>query len=146
MKETLRAHLKSAMKEKNTDKKLIIQNILGEIQKDEIKLKRDLNEQEQIAHIKTYKKNLEELKATALENDASNSHADAIKSIDNKLEIIKEISPQFLSEDEILSLLISDGATKGDNVGKIIGSFMKNHGKLAEGKLVKKVVEENFGK
>lgn len=140
MKEKLMKELKQAMKDKDVLKKGLLQLLIAGIKNEEIKEKRELTEDEQLAVIKR------ELKQTkdSLEHAVNADREDIAEEQRKKITMLESFLPRFLTEDEILEVLKSKGAEKGMNKGQLIGMVMKEHKSEVDGSLVNKVVTENF--
>lgn len=140
MKEQLMKELKQAMKDKDVLKKGLLQLLIAGIKNEEIKEKRELTEDEQLAVIKR------ELKQTkdSLAQAESAKREDIAEEQRKKIAMLESFLPKFLTEDEILEVLKSKGAEKGMNKGQLIGMVMKEHKSEVDGSLVNKVVTENF--
>lgn len=66
-----------------------------------------------------------------------------------ELEILKEFMPEQMGEDEIRALIkqavAETGATSAQDMGKIMGNLMPKVKGKADGGLVNKIVQEEFG-
>ncbi|MFS0575481.1 GatB/YqeY domain-containing protein [Sporosarcina sp. 179-K 3D1 HS] len=138
LKERLLADMKTAMKEKDSVKKGVVNLLRAGLQNQEIEQKRELTEEEEIKivqrELKQTKQSLEEA-----QNAGRDDIAEAEKA---KITIIESYLPKQLTEDELKALIQSLGIAKDMPMGQAVGLMMKEVGGRAEGKVVSKVVKE----
>lgn len=140
MKNALHSELMKAMKEKNEQLKGIVRLIMANVKNEEIKLKRELTDDEVLTLIKREHKQTKE----ALLGAESASREDLIAKENSKLAILESYMPSMLTEDEIKEVLLNAGAEVGMPMGRLMGMVMKDHKAEVDGALVRKVIEDEF--
>ncbi|MFC4408862.1 GatB/YqeY domain-containing protein [Chungangia koreensis] len=136
--DTLMADMKTAMKEKDTVRKGVINLIRAGIKNQQLELKRELTEEEEIQIVQR------ELKQTkqSLEEAEKANREDIVEAEKEKITIIEHYLPKQLSKEELLELIQSLGIEKGTPMGQAIGQVMKEVAGRAEGKVVSATVKE----
>lgn len=136
--DTLMADMKTAMKEKDAVRKGVINLIRAGIKNQELELKRELTEEEEIQVVQR------ELKQTkqSLEEAEKANREDIVEGEKVKITIIEQYLPKQLSKEELLELIKSLGIEKGTPMGQAIGQVMKEVAGRAEGKVVSETVRE----
>jgi len=136
--DTLMADMKTAMKEKDTVRKGVINLIRAGIKNQELDLKRELTGEEEIQIVQR------ELKQTkqSLEEAEKANREDIVAAEKEKIAIIEQYLPKQLSKEELLELIQSLGIEKGTPMGQAIGQVMKEVAGRAEGKVVSETVRE----
>lgn len=138
LKERLLADMKAAMKEKDQIKKGVVNLLRAGLQNQEIELKRELTEEEEIKIVQR------ELKQTkqSLEEAQKANREDIVEAEKAKIAIIETYLPKQLSIDEVKELIQSLGIEKDTPMGQAVGRVMKEVGGRAEGKVVSQAVKE----
>ncbi|GKV70042.1 hypothetical protein NCCP2716_25400 [Sporosarcina sp. NCCP-2716] len=138
LKTTLLADMKTAMKEKDTVKKGVINLLRAGIQNQELELKRELNEEEEL---KVVQRELKQTKQS-LEEGEKAGREDIVSAEKEKITIIENYLPKQLSHDEVLQLIETLGITKDTPMGQAVGQVMKETAGRAEGKVVSQAVKD----
>lgn len=134
----LMADMKTAMKEKDTVRKGVINLIRAGIKNQELELKRELTEEEEIQIVQ---RELKQTKQSLDEAEKANRE-DIVEAEKEKIAIIENYLPKQLSKEELLELIQSLGIEKGTPMGQAIGLVMKEVAGRAEGKVVSATVKE----
>lgn len=114
--------------------------IKANIENEAIAKKRNLTDEEIMAIIRKERRQ----SIDALEAGHKAGRTDIVDKYTKVVELLDRYLPKQLTEDEILNILSSLGAKKGDNQGKLIGLVMKDHRALVQADVVKKVIADNF--
>lgn len=114
--------------------------IKANIENEAIAKKRNLTDEEIMAIIRKERRQ----SIDALEAGHKAGRTDIVDKYTKVVELLDQYLPKQLTEDEILNILSSLGAKKGDNQGKLIGLVMKDHRALVQADVVKKVIADNF--
>lgn len=114
--------------------------IKANIENEAIAKKRNLTDEEVMALIRKERRQ----SIDALEAGHKAGRTDIVDKYTKVVELLDQYLPKQLTEDEILNILSSLGAKKGDNQGKLIGLVMKDHRALVQADVVKKVIADNF--
>ncbi|MCM3759111.1 GatB/YqeY domain-containing protein [Sporosarcina aquimarina] len=138
LKKTLMADMKTAMKEKDTVKKGVINLLRAGIQNQELELKRDLTEEEEL---KVVQRELKQTKQSLEEGQKANRE-DIVAAETEKITIIEHYLPKQLSVDEVKELIAKLGISKESSMGQVVGQMMKETAGSAEGKVVSQAVKE----
>lgn len=138
LQETLMADMKAAMKEKDTLKKGVINLLRAGLKNDELELKRELTEEEEI---KIVQRELKQTKQSLEEAEKAN-RPDLVESEKAKVTIIEKYLPTQLTPDELKEIIVKLGIEKGTPMGQAIGLVMKEVGGRAEGKVVSSTVKD----
>lgn len=144
MKEKLLNDLKNAMKNQNKDLLNVIRMIKGAIQLEEIKLKRELTDNEVVEvvskQIKQRNETISEIKNTGRE--------DLIKKTEKEIEILNSYMPEQLSDeeiDEIITKAIDEVKPNSPNdIGKIMGKISPLLKGKADMTLVNKKIKDKL--
>lgn len=138
LKDRLMADMKTAMKEKNQMKKGVINLLRAGLQNEQLELKRELTEEEEIKIVQR------ELKQTkqSLEEAQKADRQDIVEAEQGKIAIIEEYLPQQMNVEEVKELISSLGIPKDAAMGQAIGTVMKEVAGRAEGKTVSQAVKE----
>ena len=138
LKTTLLADMKTAMKEKDTLKKGVVNLLRAGIQSQELDLKRELTEEEEL---KVVQRELKQTKQS-LEEGQKAEREDIIEAETAKIAIIEQYLPKQLSVEEVKALIEKLGITKDTPMGQAVGQVMKATAGSAEGKVVSQAVKE----
>ncbi len=138
LKTTLLADMKTAMKEKDTVKKGVINLLRAGIQNQELALQRELTEEEEL---KVVQRELKQTKQS-LEEGEKAGREDIVSAEKEKIAIIETYLPKQLSHEEILQLIETLGITKETPMGQAVGQVMKETAGRAEGKVVSQAVKD----
>ncbi|REB05622.1 glutamyl-tRNA amidotransferase [Sporosarcina sp. BI001-red] len=138
LKKTLMADMKTAMKEKDTVKKGVINLLRAGIQNQELDLKRELTEEEEL---KVVQRELKQTKQSLEEGQKANRE-DIVAAEAEKITIVEHYLPKQLSVDEVKELIAKLGISKESSMGPVVGQIMKETAGSAEGKVVSQAVKE----
>ncbi|MGN7408943.1 MULTISPECIES: GatB/YqeY domain-containing protein [unclassified Sporosarcina] len=138
LKKTLMADMKTAMKEKDTVKKGVINLLRAGIQNQELDLKRELTEEEEL---KVVQRELKQTKQSLEEGQKANRE-DIVAAETEKITIIEHYLPKQLSVEEVKELIAKLGISKESSMGQVVGQMMKETAGSAEGKVVSQAVKE----
>lgn len=132
------ADMKTAMKEKDTLKKGVVNLLRAGIQNQELDLKRELTQEEEL---KVVQRELKQTKQS-LEEGQKAGREDIAEAETAKIAIIEQYLPKQLSVDEVKALIEELGITKDAAMGPTVGQVMKATAGSAEGKVVSQAVKE----
>ena len=136
--------LKNAMKEGNKDQVLAIRNILGRIKKVQVDSQKELKEDEIIAVINKYAKQLRD----SIEQFKSGNRLDLVEKENEELKIVQTFLPTQLSKEEIQKLTIDVieklNANSMADMGKVMKEIMNITKGSADGKLISVIVREEL--
>lgn len=142
LKDQLTAHMKEAMKAKQTERLGTIRQLRSAIKNKEIALGQELDDQAVIAVISTQVKQRRESAQMYREND----RPELADKEEAELAILQEYLPAQLGEAElrdIVSGVIAEvGATSAKDMGKVMPVVMSKTKGAADGKLVNQLVRE----
>lgn len=142
LKTQLTADMKEAMKAKEKERLTTIRQIKATLQNEEIKFKKELNEDEEIVvinrEVKQTKESLEGYKS------APGDYDEKIEELQNSLNVLMTYLPKQLSEDEVVKIVQETieaiGATSKGDMGKVMGAVMPKLKGKADGKLINQTV------
>lgn len=142
--EQLNSDMKQALKEKNKKKLNIIRMVKSSLQNEQIKLGRDLNDDEELTvlnrELKQRKDSLQEFEEAGRD--------DLVANLKEEITILDEYMPEQLSEEEVLQIVkdtISEvGATSKADMGKVMGALMPKVRGKADGSYVNKLVQQEL--
>lgn len=140
LKDKVKKDFFKAMKEKDTTTKGVLALLKARLESVEKENKGVITEEQEVLAVQS---ELKQTRASLLEAEKVDRQ-DVVELEKEKIAILESYLPEMLSEDEVLAILTESGASKGDNVGKLIGLVMKDHKGKVDGSLVRKVVMENF--
>ena len=144
MREKILTDLKNAMKNQNKDLLNVIRMVKGSVQLEEIKLKRELNDDEVIAVIAKQIKSKKDTIAEITNSDRQ----DLIKQLEKDIDILNKYMPELMSKEEIIKII--DNAfneinpTSPVDTGKIMGKVSPLLKGKADMTLVNKIVKEKL--
>lgn len=142
LKERLLEDLKNSMKEKNTNRKNVIQMVRAAILQKEKDNNIELND-DQIMEIisKEYKK-----RADSLEDYKKSERADLISQIEEEINVLKEYLPQKMETSEIekivKEIIEQTGATSMKDMGNVMKLAKEKCGLSAEGKTINEIAKK----
>ena len=140
----LQEKLITAMKAKDKDTLLGLRNIIGKLKARQIDKGEDLTKNECIQIIQSSAKQLTD----SIEQYEKGGRDDLAKVEAFELELIEKYLPEQLSEEEIRisvqKTIKSTGAKSMQDMGRVMGSVMKNLAGAVDGKVVQKIVQEKL--
>ena len=140
--DSIKEDLKDSIKKQDNVKKSVYRFILSAIHNEEIKLGKELDEDEVL---KLLIKQAQQRK-DSIEAFEKANRDDLVQKESQELEIISQFLPEQVSEEKIKELAakaISDtNAQSVKDLGKVMPLLMKQLGGKAEGKIVNKIVME----
>lgn len=144
MKEKILTDLKNAMKNQNKDLLNVVRMVKGAIQLEEIKVKRDLTDDEIVSviakQIKTRKETISELENT--------DRKDAVEQAKKEIAILEKYMPKMMDEDEITKVVESvfeEVKPAGpQDIGKVMGKVSALLKGKADMSTVNKIVKEKL--
>ena len=140
--DSIKEDLKDSIKKQDNVKKSVYRFILSAIHNEEIKLGKELGEDEVL---KLLIKQAQQRK-DSIEAFQKANRDDLVQKESQELEIISQFLPEQVSEEKIKELAakaISDtNAQSVKDLGKVMPLLMKQLGGKAEGKIVNKIVME----
>ncbi|PID21264.1 glutamyl-tRNA amidotransferase [Sporosarcina sp. P3] len=138
LKDRLMADIKTAMKEKDTMKKGVINLLRAGLQNESLELKRELTKEEEI---KIVQRELKQTKQSLEEGQKANRE-DIVEAEKAKIAIVESYLPKQMNVEEVKELIASLGISKDASMGQTIGVVMKEVAGRAEGKTVSQAVKE----
>lgn len=144
MRERILTDLITAMKMKDKDSLSVLRMIKGSMQLDEIKLKRELNDEEVIAviakQIKTRKESITEFE--------KGNRQDLIEQANKEIDILNKYMPEQLNEDELNKIITDVFAavtpSGPSDMGKIMGLVAPKVKGKADLSLVNKLIKKKL--
>lgn len=142
LKEKLMEDLKSAMKEKQVNRKNTVQMVRASILQVEKDKKIELND-EQILEViaKEFKK-----RNDSLADYEKSGREDLISQIKEEMAVLEEYLPKKLSEEELTikvqEIIAEVGATSMKDMGKIMKTAKEQLGLTADGKMINDIVKK----
>ena len=140
--DSLKQDLKEALKAQHNVKKSVYRFILSAIHNEEIKIGKQLNDEEVM---KLLIKQAQQRK-DSIEAFANAKRSDLVDKESEELEIISKYLPEQISEEKIKELaqkaIQETNAESVKDLGKIMPVLMKQLGGQADGKTVNKIVME----
>lgn len=142
LKEKLLEDLKTAMKEKNINRKNTVQMVRASILQVEKDKKIELNDDQILEVIaKEFKK-----RNDSLADYEKSGREDLINQIKEEMAVLEEYLPKKLSEEELtekIKVIISNvGATSMKDMGKIMKQAKEELGVTADGKMINEIVKK----
>ena len=142
LKEKLLEDLKSAMKDKNVNRKNTVQMFRAAILQVEKDKKIELNDDQILEVIaKEFKK-----RNDSLADYEKSGREDLISQIKEEMTVFEEYLPKKLSEEEltvkIKEIIFEVGATSMKDMGKIMKSAKEQLGVTADGKMINEIVKK----
>jgi uncharacterized protein YqeY len=140
--ETLKADLKTAMREKDIVKRDTIRLIMSAVKQIEVDERREVTETDLLKILQKAVKQREDAIGFAKEGNRD----DLIEQNEKEIAILKEYLPKQLSDDELkeaLKAIIDEvGATSMKDMGKVMGVASKKLSGQADGKRINLAVKE----
>ena len=140
----LQEELKAAMKAKDKATLTGLRNIIGKLKAQRIDKGEDLTDQECIQILQSSVKQLKD----SIEQYEKGGRDDLAKVEAFELKLIEKYLPEQLSEEEIRisvqKTIKSTGAKSLQDMGRVMGSVMKNLAGAVDGKVVQKIVQEKL--
>ena len=140
----LQEELKAAMKAKDKATLTGLRNIIGKLKAKRIDKGEDLTDQECIQILQSSVKQLKD----SIEQYEKGGRDDLAKVEAFELKLIKKYLPKQLSEEEIRisvqKTIKSTGAKSMQDMGRVMGSVMKNLAGAVDGKVVQKIVQDKL--
>ena len=140
----LQEELKAAMKAKDKATLTGLRNIIGKLKAQRIDKGENLTDQECIQILQSSVKQLKD----SIEQYEKGGRDDLAKVEAFELKLIKKYLPKQLSEEEIRisvqKTIKSTGAKSMQDMGRVMGSVMKNLAGAVDGKVVQKIVQEKL--
>ena len=140
----LQEELKAAMKAKDKATLTGLRNIIGKLKAQRIDKGDDLTDQECINILQSSVKQLKD----SIEQYEKGGRDDLAKVEAFELKLIEKYLPEQLSEEEIRisvqKTIKSTGAKSMQDMGRVMGSVMKNLAGAVDGKVVQKIVQEKL--
>ena len=144
LKTKLEDDLKRAMRERNAQRRDVIRYIRSEIRNQEIRLQRDLDDDDAIQVLSRQAQQ----RRDSIEAFQSANRQDLVEKERAELEIITEYLPQQMGEDEIRALVAQTvaetGAAGPRDMGKVMSAIMPQVRGRAEGRQVSALVSEKL--
>ena len=136
--------LKAAMKTKDKATLTGLRNIIGKLKAQRIDKGDDLTDQECIQILQSSVKQLKD----SIEQYEKGGRDDLAKVEAFELKLIEKYLPEQLSEEEIRisvqKTIKSTGAKSMQDMGRVMGSVMKNLAGAVDGKVVQKIVQDKL--
>ena len=134
LKERLQADMKTAMKEKDTDRRDTVRLLISEVKKKEIDVQHELHFSEELQLLQTQAKQ----RRDSIEQFRSGNRDDLADKEAAQLAIIESYLPQQMTDEE-LDEFIEDGvaqtgAKDPKDIGKLMGLLSKSTGGRVEGR------------
>lgn len=144
LKERLQADLKTAMREKDTDRRDTIRLLISEVKKKEIDQKHELHVSEEIQLLQSQAKQRKD----SIEQFQEGGRDDLVAREQAQLEIIESYLPQQMTQEE-LDEFIDDGITQSGaqdpkDMGKLMGLLSKSAGGRVEGRRLSDAVRQRL--
>ena len=140
----LQEELKAAMKAKDKATLTGLRNIIGKLKAQRIDKGEDLTDQECIQILQSSVKQLKD----SIEQYEKGGRDDLAKVEAFELKLIEKYLPKQLSEEEIRisvqKTIKSTGAKSMQDMGRVMGSVMKNLAGAVDGKVVQKIVQDKL--
>ena len=140
----LQEELKAAMKAKDKATLTGLRNIIGKLKAQRIDKGENLTDQECIQILQSSVKQLKD----SIEQYEKGGRDDLAEVEAFELKLIEKYLPEKLSEEEIRisvqKTIKSTGAKSMQDMGRVMGSVMKNLAGAVDGKVVQKIVQENL--
>lgn len=144
LKERLQADLKTAMREKDTDRRDTIRLLISEVKKKEIDQKHELHVSEELQLLQSQAKQRKD----SIEQFQEGGRDDLVAREQAQLEIIESYLPQQMTQEE-LDEFIDDGITQSGaqdpkDMGKLMGLLSKSAGGRVEGRRLSDAVRQRL--
>ncbi len=142
LKDRLQSDFKEAMKARDEIRKNTVNLARAAIKQYEVDNRAELDDQGVLAILTKQVK----MRKDALSDFEKAGRTDLLEAYNKEIEILMEYLPKQLSEEEILEIVKATAAELGieggkQNMGKLIGAVMPKVKGLADGAVVKKLIE-----
>ncbi|MGM0237745.1 GatB/YqeY domain-containing protein [Enterococcus sp. AZ103] len=139
---TLNDDMKTAMRAKDKESLQVIRMLKASVQNEQIKLGRDLNEDEELTVLSREMKQRRDSLAEFEKADRQ----DLVDKVKKEMVIVEKYSPAQLSNEEITEIvkaaIAKTGATSAREFGKVMGVVMPQVKGKADGNAVNAIVKE----
>ncbi|MBV7389178.1 GatB/YqeY domain-containing protein [Enterococcus alishanensis] len=139
---TLNDDMKTAMRAKDKESLQVIRMLKASVQNEQIKLGRDLNEDEELTVLSREMKQRRDSLAEFEKADRQ----DLVDKVKKEMVIVEKYSPAQLSNEEITEIvkaaIAKTGATSAKEFGKVMGVVMPQVKGKADGNAVNAIVKE----
>ena len=146
LKDTLMQDLKTAMKEKDTLRKLTITMLRAAIKQVEVDTREEMEDE---AIIDIVAKQVKQKRA-AIEEFKKGDRADLVEEAEAEIAVLAAYLPEQMSEDEIKALVEETisvvGATTMKDMGKVMGAMTPKTKGRADGKMISDIVKSLLSK
>lgn len=136
--------LKAAMIAKDKRRVDTLRNILSKLKMKEIKLKRQLTDDESLKVLQTMSKQIKD----SIEQFMEGGRDDLVANEKEELEILNEFLPKPMNEEEIIiiidKVIEETGATDIKDMGKVMGAVVIIVAGRADGKIISRIVREKL--
>ena len=143
---TLNDDMKTAMKAKEKETLQVIRMLKASLQNEQIKVGRELNEEEELTILSREMKQRRE----SLTEFAKADRQDLVDKVKGEITIVEKYLPAQLTEEEIRQIVAAaieqTGATSAQEFGKVMGAVMPKVKGKADGNVVNSVVKELLNK
>ena len=144
MQKQLQKDLIQAMKDKDEVKKDTLRLIISEMKNEQIKQKKELNEEDNLKIIKRGIKTRKE----SIELFNRGNRVDLSKKTQKEIELLKQYLPKQLSGEELENIATNTineiGAQGPQDIGKVIKAIMSKYSSQADGKTVQQLVSKKL--
>lgn len=142
LKTTINEEITKAMKAKDTERLASLREVKSAIQNEEISLKRELTDDEELTIVnRTVKQTKEELEGY---QKAPGDYQRFIDKLENRLEELHKYLPQQLTNEEVEAIvqeaITATGATGKTDMGKVMGVVMPKLKGKTDGKFISQTV------
>jgi len=146
MREKIMVDLKNAMKNQNKELLNVLRMVKGALQLEEIKLKRELNEEEMVSIIS---KQIKSRKESVVEFEKGNRD-DLVNQTKREIDILEKYMPKQMDEEEIIKVIEEVfkeiNPTSPNDTGKVMGKISGLLKGKADMGLVNSLVKEKLNK
>ncbi|MGI6748550.1 MAG: GatB/YqeY domain-containing protein [Anaerovoracaceae bacterium] len=143
LKDRLLIDFKQSLKAKDEIRKNTINLVRAAIKQQEVDHRTELNDQDIIAILTKQVK----MRKDALSDFEKAGRMDLLDTYNKEIEILMEYLPKQLSKEEIIDVVKATAAELGietgkQNMGKLMGAVMPKVRGVADGKVVREIIEE----
>ena len=142
--ERLNNDMKQAMKNKEKDKLSVIRMLKAAIQNEELKLRQELTDEEELTVLSRELKQRKD----SLEEFENAGRADLVDKVRIEIGYVEEYMPEQLSAEEISEIVKQTikevNATSKADMGRVMGALMPRVKGKADGSLVNKLVQQQL--
>ncbi|OLO38885.1 hypothetical protein BTR23_11560 [Alkalihalophilus pseudofirmus] len=136
--------MKAAMKSKEKEKLSVIRMVKSSLQNEQIKLGRELSEDETLTVLN---RELKQRRESLHEFEKANRD-DLASKLYGEIEVLQQYLPEQLSEEEVAQIVQETiqevGATSKADFGKVMGAIMPKVKGKADGGLVNRLVQQHL--